>query len=107
MKYVVTHPQGNARAILICIKNQMPFIFNSAREVVLTEPTKTGIDTLIKAGATVAKPDRGEICVLDSQQDSDGTAQDTPTTNFQPTNQPVHSILTHVSKWFQRKLAMT
>ena len=106
MKYIVTHPKGNARAILVCIKNQMPFIFNSAKEVVLTAPTKIGIDPLIKAGAMVAKPDRGEICVLDSQQDDDGTAQAAPDTDFQPTTQPAHGILGHISKWFHQKLAV-
>ena len=106
MKYIVTHPKGNAHAILICIKNQMPFIFNSAKEVVLTGPSKTGIDALIKAGATVAKPDRGEICILDSQQDGDGTTRDVSYTDTQPTTHPAHGILDHISKWFQQKLAV-
>ena len=67
MKYIVTHPKGNARAILVCIKNQMPFIFNSEKEVVLTAPTKIGINTLIKAGVKVSKPGQGACCEVESQ----------------------------------------
>ncbi|MBR4518660.1 MAG: hypothetical protein IKO65_06640 [Victivallales bacterium] len=107
MKYTVSHPKGNARAILFCIRNQIPFIFNTEKEVVLTEPSKTGIDTLIKSGATVSKPERGEICILDSQQNSEGAARDaSDTTGIQPANQPAHGILALFSKWFQRKVAM-
>ncbi len=105
MKYIVDHPKGYRHAIKVCIKNQIPFIFNSEKEVVLTGPTKTGIDTLIKSGATVAKPDRGETCVLGSQQDSAGAAQDASGTGYQPSTQP-HGILTYVSTWFRRQLAM-
>ena len=106
MKYIVNHPKGYRHAIKACIENQMPFILNSAKEVVLTEPTKTGIDALIKAGTTVFKPDQGEICVLDSPQEGDETAQDASDTGTQPDAQPPHGLLDHISKWFQRKLAV-
>ena len=88
MKYIVNHPKGYRHAIMACIQNQMPFILNSAKEVVLTEPTKTGIDAL--------------ICVLDSQREGGETAQDASSTETQPDEPPPHGILDHISKWFKK-----
>lgn len=102
MKYIVNHPKGYRHAIMACIQNQMPFILNSAKEVVLTEPTKTGIDALIKAGTTVAKPDQGEICVLDSQREGNKTVQDAADPDTQPDEPPARGLLDHISKWFQK-----
>ena len=103
MKYIVDHPKGYRHAIKVCIQNQMPFILSSAKEVVLTAPTKIGIDALIKAGTTVAKPDQGEICVLDSQREGGETAPDASSAKTQPVEPPPpHSLLDHISKWFQK-----
>ena len=102
MKYIVNHPKGYRHAIKACIENQMPFILNSAKEVVLTAPTKIGIDALIKAGTTVAKPDQGEICVLDNQREGDETVQDAADPDTQPDEQTPHGLLDHILKWFQK-----
>ena len=106
MKYIVTHPKGNAHTILICIKNQMPFIFNSEKEVVLTEPTKIGINTLIKAGATVSKPGQ-VVCYQVESQPEDVAVLATVTEATVTQGIPQRSSQRgggRMSRWFQSLL---
>ncbi len=106
MKYIVDHPKGYRHAITVCIKNQIPFIFNSEKEVVLTGPTKIGINTLIKAGAKVSKPGQVACCQVESQPED--VAAPIPATKATfPQGIPQRSSQRgggRMSRWFQSLL---
>ena len=84
MKYFVKHPSGIARAVRLCIEQQMPFILDSQKAIELVMPSRQGINALIAASAKVTKASRNGETQLECQPDEEEGASMPPPASSVP-----------------------
>lgn len=104
MKYFVKHPSGIARAVRLCIEQQMPFILDSQKSIELVMPSRQGINALIAAGAKVTKASRNGETQQECQPDEEAGA---PASSMicRDAETPQTSIFTRrLANWLHRRI---